>query len=165
MTVAEHSLVGEKLLGFIIQSSIVFMLLNFRTGGVNHVLAALFLCLSSTNLMRINFNKHIAGLTLSPVGFADPLDFPFQTFCVDTRLHRAGGRGDSSMCGDVPSSAPATFLMRTQGSILLLSNMTHYSLQHIVARTCNSSCSDSTFLFFSVAMGGRVPPLCRMEPY
>lgn len=65
------------------------MLLNFLTRGVKRFPAALFPCLSSTNLMRINFNKHIAGLTVSPVALADPLDFLFPTLGVDTRLHSA----------------------------------------------------------------------------
>lgn len=59
---------GKTCLDLLFRAALwVFMLLNFLTRGVNRVPAALFLCLSSTNLMRINFNKHLAGLTVSPV--------------------------------------------------------------------------------------------------
>lgn len=92
----------EKLLGLIIQGSFakVFAVELFDW-ELNLVPAALFLHLSSTNLMRINklntvllFNKDIAGLTVSPAAFADVLDFLFQAHSV---LHRAG-RADSGTC-------------------------------------------------------------------
>lgn len=51
------------------------------------------------------------------------------------------------MCGDVPSCARARFLIRTQWStiILLLSNMIHYSLQHISTQTSLERARNSPF--------------------
>lgn len=73
LTAAKHSSVWGKLVLLFRAAFWVFMCWTFWLRG-NFVPAALFFCLSSTNLMRINkmnkvflFNKHNAALTVPPV--------------------------------------------------------------------------------------------------
>lgn len=118
LTAAKHSLVWGKLVLLFRAAFWVFMCWTFWL-RVNFVLAEIFFCLSSTNLMRINkmnkvflFKKTQCCSHCISCGSENPFAFLFQTHSMWILSFTALGRL-WSMCSDVPSCAHAAFFAGT----------------------------------------------------